>query len=48
MSLEHVADALAKQGAAEPFMGVIGVNIFVAAKAIIDYSTMTLYLMQAL
>lgn len=43
MSFEHVSQALTQAGC-EEFSGVIGVDILKPGKAIIDYSTMTLYL----
>jgi predicted aspartyl protease len=45
MSLGHVNQALKQAGAHEPFLGVIGVDILKPGKAVIDYSTMTLYLL---
>lgn len=44
MSFDHVSQALIQAGC-EEFLGVIGVDILKPAKAIIDYSTMTLYLL---
>ncbi|HYJ37862.1 MAG TPA: retropepsin-like aspartic protease [Chitinophagaceae bacterium] len=44
MSLEHVSQALAQLDCEEEFLGIIGVDILKPGKAIIDYSTMTLYL----
>jgi predicted aspartyl protease len=44
MSLEHVSQALAELGANEEILGIIGVDILKPARAIIDYSSMTLYL----
>ncbi|WP_052273339.1 retropepsin-like aspartic protease [Flavihumibacter solisilvae] len=44
MSFEHVNDALSQAGANEVICGVIGVDILKPGKAIIDYSTMTLFL----
>jgi predicted aspartyl protease len=44
MSLEHVRQAFVQLGIHEDFSGVIGVDILKPGKAIIDYSTMTLYL----
>ncbi len=44
MSLEHMSQALAELGATEEVLGIIGVNILKPARAIIDYSSMTLYL----
>ena len=44
MSLEHAREALAQIGAAEDFVGILGVDVLKPAKAIIDYNTMTLYL----
>lgn len=43
MSFDHVSQALTQAGC-EEFSGVIGVDILKPGKAIIDYSTMTLYL----
>jgi len=43
MSFEHVSQVLTAAGCDE-FLGVIGVDILKPGKAIIDYSTMTLYL----
>lgn len=43
MSFEHVSQVLTEAGC-EEFIGVIGVDILKPGKAIIDYSTMTLYL----
>ena len=43
MSFDHVSQALTQAGC-EEFLGVIGVDILKPGKAIIDYSTMTLYL----
>lgn len=46
MSLfEHVGQALAKAGVHEELSGVLGVDILIPGKAIIDYSAMTLYLL---
>lgn len=44
MSLEHGIQALAQLGAHEEILGIIGVDILKPARAIIDYSSMTLYL----
>lgn len=44
MSFDHVSQALMQAGC-EEFLGVIGVDILKPAKAIIDYSNMTLYLL---
>ena len=44
MSLTHVSQALAELGNSEEVLGIIGVDILKPAKAIIDYSSMTLYL----
>ena len=44
MSLEHVSQALAELGNSEEILGIIGVDILKPAKAVIDYSSMTLYL----
>ena len=44
MSLEHGIEALAQLGAQEEIFGIIGVDILKPANAIIDYSSMTLYL----
>lgn len=43
MSFENISQALTEAGC-EEFSGVIGVDILKPGKAIIDYSTMTLYL----
>lgn len=43
MSFDHVSQTLTEAGC-EEFLGVIGVDILKPGKAIIDYSTMTLYL----
>lgn len=43
MSFDHVSQALTEAGC-EEFLGVIGVDVLKPGKAIIDYSTMTLYL----
>jgi predicted aspartyl protease len=43
MSFDHVSQALTEAGC-EEFSGVIGVDILKPGKAIIDYSSMTLYL----
>ena len=45
MSLEHVSQALAELGSQEEILGIIGVDILKPAKAIIDYGSMTLYLL---
>jgi hypothetical protein len=46
MSLfEHVSQALAQAGVHEELSGVIGVDILLPGKAIIDYSSMMLYLL---
>jgi len=45
MSLEHANQALTEAGAHDAFLGIIGVDILKPGKAIIDYSTMTLYLL---
>jgi predicted aspartyl protease len=45
MSLEHANQALAEAGAHEAVLGIIGVDILKPGKAIIDYGTMTLYLL---
>ena len=47
MSLEHAREALTQIGAAEEFVGILGVDVLKPAKAIIDYNTMTLYLLPA-
>ena len=43
MSCEHVSQVLTQAGC-EEFLGAIGVDILKPGKALIDYSTMTLYL----
>ena len=43
MSFEHVNQAMSDAGC-EEFLGAIGVDVLKPGKAIIDYSTMTLYL----
>ena len=45
MSLDHANQALTEAGAQEALLGIIGVDILKPGKAIIDYSTMTLYLL---
>ena len=45
MSLEHANQALTEAGADEALLGIIGVDILKPGKAIIDYGTMTLYLL---
>lgn len=46
MSLfEHVSEALAKAGVHEELSGVLGVDILIPGKAIIDYGAMMLYLL---
>ena len=44
MSLEHSIQALTALGAHEEILGIVGVDILKPAMAIIDYSSMTLYL----
>jgi predicted aspartyl protease len=44
MSLQHVNESLAKLGADEEVTGIIGVDVFKSARAIIDYNKMMLYL----
>ena len=46
MSLETAWESLARVGAHEKISGIIGVDILKTGNAIIDFSTMTLYLMQ--
>lgn len=46
MSLETAWESLAGVGAHEELFGIIGVDILRTGNAIIDFSTMTLYLMQ--
>ncbi len=47
MSLETAWESLARVGAQEELFGIIGVDILKAGNAIIDFSSMTLYLLQA-
>ena len=44
MSLAHANQAMAELGATEEILGIIGVDILKPARAIIDYSSMTLFL----
>lgn len=46
MSLETAWESLARVGAHDEIFGIIGVDILKSGQAIIDFSTMTLYLMQ--
>ena len=46
MSLETAWESLALVGAHDELFGIIGVDILKTGNAIIDFSTMTLYLMQ--
>ncbi len=46
MSLETAWESLARVGAHDELFGIIGVDILKTGNAIIDFSTMTLYLMQ--
>lgn len=46
MSLETAWESLAGVGAHEELFGIIGVDILRTGNAIIDFATMTLYLMQ--
>ena len=46
MSLETAWESLAQVGANEELFGIIGVDVLRTGNAIIDFSTMTLYLMQ--
>ncbi|MEI9908908.1 MAG: aspartyl protease family protein [Bacteroidota bacterium] len=46
MSLESAWESLAQVGAHDELFGIIGIDILKTGKAIIDFSTMTLYLMQ--
>lgn len=46
MSLETAWESLAQVGAHDEIFGIIGVDILKTGNAIIDFSTMTLYLMQ--
>jgi hypothetical protein len=46
MTLETAWDSLARVGAHDELFGIIGVDILKAGNAIIDFSTMTLYLRQ--
>ena len=46
MSLETAWESLARAGAHDELFGIIGVDILKTGNAIIDFSTMTLYLMQ--
>ena len=46
MSLETAWESLARVGADDELFGIIGVDILKTGNAIIDFSTMTLYLMQ--
>lgn len=46
MSLETAWESLARVGAHDEIFGIIGVDILKAGNAILDFRTMTLYLMQ--
>lgn len=46
MSLETAWESLARAGAHDELFGIIGVDILKTGNAIIDFSTMTLFLMQ--
>ena len=46
MSLETAWESLARVGAHDELFGIIGVDILKTGNAIIDFNTMTLYLMQ--
>ena len=46
MSLETAWESLERVGAHDTLFGIIGVDILKAGKAIVDFSTMTLYLVQ--
>ena len=46
MSLETAWESLARVGAHDELFGIIGIDILKTGNAIIDFSTMTLYLMQ--
>lgn len=46
MSLETAWESLARVGAHEELFGIIGVDILKTGDAIVDFSTMTLYLKQ--
>ncbi|HKO79057.1 MAG TPA: aspartyl protease family protein [Chitinophagaceae bacterium] len=46
MSLETAWESLARVGAQDEVFGIIGVDILKTGNAIVDFSTMTLYLMQ--
>ena len=46
MSMETAWESLARVGAHDELFGIIGVDILKTGNAIIDFSTMTLYLMQ--
>jgi hypothetical protein len=46
MSLETAWESLAQVGAHDELFGIIGVDILKIGNTIIDFSTMTLYLMQ--
>lgn len=46
MSLDTAWESLAQVGAHDELFGIIGVDILKTGNAIIDFSTMTLYLMQ--
>ena len=46
MSLETAWESLSRAGAHDELFGIIGVDILKIGKAMIDFSTMTLYLMQ--
>lgn len=46
MSLDTAWESLAQVGAHDELFGIIGVDILKTGNAIVDFSTMTLYLMQ--
>lgn len=46
MSLESAWESLAKVGAQDVLFGIIGVDLLKSGQAILDFSTMSLYLMQ--
>lgn len=46
MSLESAWESLARVGAEDELFGIIGVDILKTGNAIVDFSSMTLYLMQ--
>ncbi|MBC7873516.1 MAG: hypothetical protein H7Y01_05960, partial [Ferruginibacter sp.] len=47
MSLESAWESLAQVGAHDELFGIIGVDILKTGNAIIDFGTMTLYLLQS-